>query len=80
LPSVADELDINETEGVVVTSVQSGSAAQVLGFQPGDVIVAVQGQKIDNVIEAEKLLSTRQRVWQLSVKRGNRVLQLQVPG
>jgi S1-C subfamily serine protease len=60
--------------------VQSGSAAQVLGFQPGDVIVAVQGQKIDNVIEAEKLLSTRQRVWQLSVKRGNRVLQLQVPG
>jgi Do/DeqQ family serine protease len=80
LPSVADELDINETEGVVVTSVQNGSAAQVLGFQPGDVIVAVQGQKIDNVIEAAKLLSTRQRVWQLSVKRGNRVLQLQVPG
>jgi hypothetical protein len=32
------------------------------------------------VIDAEKALSERQRLWQISVKRGNRVVQLRVPG
>jgi len=80
LPSIADELGIDETEGVAVTSVRSGSAAQTLGFQPGDIIVAVGDKKIDTVIDAEKALSERQRLWQISVKRGNRVVQLRVPG
>ena len=80
LPSVADELNIDETEGVVITSVRSGSVAQSLGFQPGDVIVSISGKKIDNVIEAEQAVEQRQTTWQVAVKRGNRVLQLQVPG
>ena len=63
-----------------MTSVRSGSAAQTLGFQPGDIIVAVGDKKIDTVIDAEKALSERQRLWQISVKRGNRVVQLRVPG
>ena len=63
-----------------MTSVRSGSAAQTLGFQPGDIIVAIEGKKIDSVTDAEKLLSERQRLWQISVKRGSRVVQLQVPG
>ena len=54
LPSIADELGIDETEGVAVTSVRSGSAAQTLGFQPGDIIVAIGDKKIDTVIDAEK--------------------------
>jgi Do/DeqQ family serine protease len=80
LPSVADELGIDETEGVVITSVRNGSVAQSLGFQPGDVIVSIGGKKILNVIDAEQAVAVRQRVWQVAVKRGNRVLQLQVPG
>jgi S1-C subfamily serine protease len=80
LPSIADELGIDDTQGVAVTSVRSGSAAQTLGFQPGDIIVAIEGKKIDSVTDAEKLLSERQRLWQISVKRGSRVVQLQVPG
>ena len=63
-----------------MTSVRSGSAAQTLGFQPGDIIVAIGDKKIDTVIDAEKALSERQRLWQISVKRGNRVVQLRVPG
>jgi Do/DeqQ family serine protease len=80
LPSVADELGIDETQGVVVTSVRAGSAAQTLGFQPGDIIVAIGEKQITNVVEAETALSARQRMWQLSVKRGNRIIQLRVPG
>jgi Do/DeqQ family serine protease len=80
LPSVADELGIDETEGVVITSVRNGSVAQSLGFQPGDIIVSIGDKKILNVIDAEQAVAMRQRVWQVAVKRGNRVLQLQVPG
>lgn len=79
-PSIADELGIDETDGVVITSVRNGSVAQSLGFQPGDVIVSIGGQKIRNVVEAEKAVEQRQSTWQVAVKRGNRVLQLQVPG
>ncbi len=80
LPSVADELGLDQTEGVVVTSVRDGSMAQTFGFQPGDVIVAIGDSQIATVADAERALAARQRLWQISVKRGNRVLQLQVPG
>jgi S1-C subfamily serine protease len=80
LPSVADELGIDETQGVVITSVRNGSVAQSLGIQPGDIIVSISGKKINNVIEAERAVEQRQTTWQVAVKRGNRVLQLQVPG
>jgi len=80
LPSVADELSIDETEGVVIISVRNGSVAQSLGFQPGDIIVSIGGKNIANVIDAEQAVANRQRVWQVAVKRGNRVMQLQVPG
>jgi Do/DeqQ family serine protease len=81
LPSVADELGLDQTEGVVVTSVRDGSTAQTFGFQPGDIIVAIGDSQITTVADAERALAAaRQRLWQISVKRGNRVLQLQVPG
>jgi S1-C subfamily serine protease len=80
LPSVADEYDLDDTNGVVVTSVRDNSTAQQFGFQPGDVIVAIGNAKIANVDQAESALASRQQLWQISVKRANRVLQLQVPG
>jgi S1-C subfamily serine protease len=80
LPSVADELGLDQSEGVVVTSVRDGSTAQTFGFQPGDVIAAIGKDQIANVDDVEKALATRKRLWQISVKRGERVLQLQVPG
>jgi Do/DeqQ family serine protease len=80
LPSVADELGIDQAEGVVVMSVRNGSAAQTLGFQPGDIIVAIGDKQIATVQDAEQALAQRQRYWQLSVKRGDRIVQLRVPG
>lgn len=80
LPGVADEMNLDDTDGVVIVSVRNGSAAQSLGFKPGDIIVAIRDSKIANVLEIEAALAQRQRLWQIAVKRGERVLQLQVPG
>ncbi len=73
-------MNLDDTAGVVIVSVRNGSAAQSLGFKAGDIIVAIRDQEIANVKEIEAALTQRQRLWQISVKRGERVLQLQVPG
>jgi S1-C subfamily serine protease len=80
LPGVADEMGLDDAEGVVILSVRNGSMAARLGFQAGDVIVEIGDKKIGSVTDLESAVGTRQRVWRLSVQRGDKVLQLQVPG
>ena len=80
LPGVADELGIDDDQGVVILSVRNGSIAANLGFRPGDVIQMVGRQQIVSVVDLDKALREAQRVWVVTVKRGERVLQLQVPG
>jgi S1-C subfamily serine protease len=80
LPSVADELGIDHSEGVVIISVRNHAAAQTLGFQPGDIIVAIGGKEIQTVQDAEEALSEHEAIWQISMKRGDQVLQLSVQG
>jgi len=80
VPGVADEMGLDESEGVVILSVRGGSIAARLGFQPGDVIVEIGNSKIASVADLESAVGARQRVWRLSVQRGDKVLQLQVPG
>ncbi len=80
LPALADEMSLDQTDGVVVLSIRNGSIAQNLGFRPGDIIVEIGGEPIANVAALEKAVSTRKRLWQVAVKRGERLLQLQVPG
>jgi Do/DeqQ family serine protease len=80
VPSIADELALDDEEGVVVLSVRPGSTAARYGFRQGDVITQVGGEKIENVAQLERRLKERQRYWQIVVKRSNQLLQLQVPG
>lgn len=80
LPSVADDLGLDDPDGVVILSVRNGSTAQIFRFQPGDVIVSIGDAKIATVGDVERALSGRQPVWQLTVKRGERILQLRMPG
>jgi Do/DeqQ family serine protease len=80
LPGVADELGIDEADGVVVVSVRRSSTAARLGFLPGDVIAEVGGNPVANVHDLEGLLTERQRMWLVAVRRGDKVFNLQVPG
>ncbi len=80
LPSIADDLGLDETGGVAILSVRPGSIAAQLGFQPGDIIAQVGGQTIAAVLDLENAVRDRQSVWVMSVKRGDRLMQLQVPG
>jgi len=80
LPSVADEFNLDETDGVVIIAVRSGGVASRLDFQPGDIIMQVGDNKITDVIMLDELTRERQRVWRVTIKRGGRVMKLQMAG
>ena len=74
LPGTADELGIEEQEGVVILQVRPESRAARIGFQPGDVIQQVGARRSQTVSELEAALKERQQVWQMVLKRGNQTI------
>jgi Do/DeqQ family serine protease len=80
LPSVADELNLDETDGVVIVAVRSGGVASRLDFQPGDIIVQINNDKITDVISLDQLTRTPQRMWSVTIKRAGRLMKLQLSG
>jgi len=80
LPSVADELNLTETDGVVIIAVRRDGIAARLGFQPGDVIVQIGDEKINDVVSLDKITRSPHRVWRVTINRGGRVMNLQLAG
>ncbi len=80
-PALADELRVDPNlEGVAVTDVENGSPAQVLGLQKGDVVLNVNGTKIDDVSTLDRVSQGTQRTWRIQIGRGGRVLTTIVGG
>jgi len=46
-----------QTTSARVDAVQPASAAQAAGFQPGDLVVAIDGQKIENFADMQRIVS-----------------------
>ena len=78
-PAVADEYRLNPFQkGVVVTAVADGTAAANLGVKEGDVILRVNGADTRDVDEVKEAVARRADAWQLSLRRGERVLNVVV--
>lgn len=70
-PAVANELGLNDEEGVVVQEVDRRTqAARVV--TPGDVIVAVNGDKVKTVKDLQKVLNKNYTGWQFILSRDGR--------
>jgi Do/DeqQ family serine protease len=80
IPGVADTLGIDDVEGVAILSVRPRSVAKRLGFRTGDILIEVGRQPIESIAALEKAIAKRRRVWVMKVRRGNKVLNLRVPG
>jgi len=64
-PQIARALELDDTHGVVVVGVVRNGPAHRAGLQPGDVIVAIDGEKIAEARQALVAISSR--------KPGNKV-------
>jgi Do/DeqQ family serine protease len=70
-PALADELQLqNIDSGVVILDVDTGSYASNLGFQRGDVVQEVNGQRIAKTADLARASETASRSWRISILRG----------
>jgi Do/DeqQ family serine protease len=80
-PALADELRLDpQTEGVVITAVADGSAAQSVGFQKGDIVVSVNSQKIAKSSDLERLTNAGSRSWRITIQRGGQEISVMFSG
>ena len=82
LPSIVDDLKLafRRGQGAAILSVAPGSIAANIGFRRGDVIVQLGSSTVRNVADVERLLARRPRGWFIAVRRGKRILRVEVPG
>jgi Do/DeqQ family serine protease len=73
-PAAAEELQVDASEGVIITEIDEGSPAQLVGFQKGDVVLAINGEKIGTTRDLDRIMRGGGQVWQFTINRGGQVL------
>ncbi|MGL5139659.1 MAG: PDZ domain-containing protein, partial [Beijerinckiaceae bacterium] len=80
-PAVAEELSVETgSEGVVVASVEDGTNAQQVGFQKGDILLAVNNERPSTTRDVERLTANRAYRWVIQISRGGQVFTQQLFG
>jgi S1-C subfamily serine protease len=80
-PAVADEMQLdNSTEGVVVLGLDDSGTATDVGFRKGDVIVAVNGKKIETTADLANITRERSRLWRITILRNGQQIQVTLGG
>ncbi|MGX5736928.1 DegQ family serine endoprotease [Bosea thiooxidans] len=80
-PALAEELSVETgNEGVVVSEIEEGSTAANIGFQKGDIIMALNGERMANSREVETILKERRRAWEVTISRNGQTITSVFPG
>lgn len=69
-PALAEELRLDVTlQGCAVVEVQDNSTARGLGFRKGDVVIAINGEKIASSRDLERAAGQQLRLWRITILR-----------
>ncbi|RYE10011.1 MAG: Do family serine endopeptidase [Hyphomicrobiales bacterium] len=80
-PPLAQDMNLPfDTTGIVVSRVAAGSPADRMGLRAGDIIVSINGEKIDDVGTFSSLVSKRTDGWQIVLQRNGQTIQSFVSG
>jgi Do/DeqQ family serine protease len=80
-PALADELHLDSTAGgVVVIEVSEGSTASTVGFEPGDIVVSVNNQRIERTADLERIAHSGSRLWRVIIMRHGQQLSIVLTG
>jgi Do/DeqQ family serine protease len=79
-PAIADQLRLDPgSEGVVVVDVANGSIGQRF-FQPGDLVLTVNSQKIARTADLDRLSRQQSRLWRIVIRRGGQQMSMELRG
>jgi len=80
-PAVIEDMSLEgASKGVVVAEVEDGSTAAQVGVQKGDIVLAINGQKIESTRDGERATAARANYWRLVIQRGGQVIQTVIGG
>jgi serine protease Do len=79
-PAVAEELGLPvAADGVAVSDIRGAIAAQV-GFRKGDILLAINSEKVTSVEALTRILARETGAWEFSVDRGGQVMSMRLGG
>ena len=74
-PATIEEFSIaNAHEGVAVIGIEDNSPAAMVGFQKGDIVLSLNGEKIGTTRDLERAAGGHPYVWRLQINRGGQVI------
>lgn len=80
-PALADELRLDSSiEGVVVIELAEDGPAANVGFQKGDIILAVNNKKIAKTADLERATSEPNRLWRITLVRAGQQINVTLGG
>jgi S1-C subfamily serine protease len=68
------------SQGVVIIDIATGSAAQSLGFQRGDLVLSVNNAKIAKTRDLERVAGQQSRRWNITIVRGGQQVSVELRG
>ncbi len=79
-PAFSEEIDFYaSTSGVIIFKVPERSYARSAGIRAGEIIISINGRKIQRVQDVVQELSRRTSKWNIELKSGNKIRQVQLP-
>jgi serine protease Do len=77
---IAKYLDLKKVQGVVVSEIAQNSPADKAGFEPGDIILEIDGQKIrrENDVQTQIFDGVTGQTMNLLIARGDKTMQKQL--
>ncbi|MBT5459976.1 MAG: DegQ family serine endoprotease [Rhodospirillaceae bacterium] len=80
-PALAEEISFDSLQkGVIVLGVARRSPARRIGIRPADILVSVNGQKIQTVERLRRIVQREPARWDIAVRRNGKVLSVQIEG
>jgi Do/DeqQ family serine protease len=80
-PALAEELGLaGPADGVVIVDVESRTPAQTVGFQRGDIVVAVNNERIAKTRDLERITREPSRLWRITLLRGGQQVSVVLGG
>ncbi|MBF0093102.1 MAG: DegQ family serine endoprotease [Alphaproteobacteria bacterium] len=80
-PALAEELGLNvDADGVIIVKLKRNSLAYRVNLRPGDIVLEINGEKVDTVRTLARVVAHAPGTWRIAVRRGDSVLSLTVKG
>ena len=64
----------------MIIEISTGSPAQRLGFQPGDLVLSVNNAKIAQTRDLERVAGQQSRRWSITIVRAGQQLSVELRG